>query len=112
VSGDWSYRNAANSAFIPLLSGGDETTPHVFTVEQSGATTAAARLNGGNSLGPISVYDTSAETRGLSLFSNQNDVYGSGLSGRFYGGTWINRALTTGERAALERWQSIRTLAA
>lgn len=84
--------------------------PHVLTVERQSAGAISGRANGADGFGfdphPASV------GAGLGLFTAVTGVFVSGLSGRFYGGAWINRPLTLTERAALERWQSIRTLAA
>lgn len=80
----------------------------IHTIEQQSTSSLSARTNGagGASIVP---WDDSGSPLGLALFSRRNTAWASGLPGRFFGGAWINRSLTTAERRAAEVWQAQRT---
>lgn len=84
--------------------GGDPTSTHVLTLEHSGfAGTLAGRYNGANA-GSLTPYNYTAETKGLAFFSRGNAAYSLGLDGRFYGGAFGTGALSSADRALLERY--------
>ncbi len=93
-----------SSAAFSSPHSGDPTGTHVLTLEHSGyAGTLAGRYNGANA-GSLTPYNYSAETKGLTLFSRDNDAYSLGLDGRFYGGAFGTGTLSSSDRALLERY--------
>lgn len=83
---------------------GNPTNTHVVTLEHSGyAGTLAGRYNGGGGAS-LTPYNYSAETKALALFSRSNTAWNTGLDGRFYGGAFGTGALTSTDRALLERY--------
>jgi hypothetical protein len=104
-------RNAAwwnsTGANYSILANGSCANPAVHTIERTAAPLISGRYNGaaGTPFAPFA----DAGTPGLVFFTSRNTSYNNGIAGRFYGGTWINRALTTGERRALEVWQAQKT---
>jgi len=98
---NWAWRNAA--ATFEVITSNGITSPHVLTIEQLNTNALQAALNGVQSAA-IVPWDDSAAIQGLALFTENNSLIVQPHDGRFYGGTWINRALTTTERANTETY--------
>lgn len=99
-------RDNGDTAWTEIAAGATNV-PHVMTVERLSNAAISGRRNGqaGTTIDPFE----DVNTAGLALFSSQNTVFNNGISGRFFGGAWINRNLTTAERRAAEVWQARRT---
>lgn len=83
-------------------------TTYVYGVESAAGGAHAnviGRVNGVNGTSRQH-FDDTVSAQGLALFSRDNTAFSIGMAGRFYGGVWINRALTTGERGNLELFQA------
>jgi len=91
------------SAYVDVTASAGNV-PHIVTVEQATATSLSARHNGNSEIGTVTIYDASAETKGLVLFSNKNDNWANGLDGRFYGGAWGVTPLTDDELSKSEKY--------
>ena len=92
---DWAWRNSGDTAHDKIT----ETNPsatHVLTIED--ATNIAARFNAASEISAFAPLDDSADAQGLALFSGSNGAASSVFDGRFYGGVWIDRAITAVER--------------
>lgn len=107
VSNKWIWYDS--SIAVAILSNSDTTNAHVATIEQASTVSLSLRFNGVADLPAIVPADDTAATQGLALFTNSNNSFGAGWNGRFYGGAWINRAVTTAERRALERYYAAKT---
>jgi hypothetical protein len=70
--------------------------------------TSASWINGSADWGSATDAAQTA-TNILALFSRENDAWGLGFDGRFYGGMWIDRDLTDAERITIEEFLSWRT---
>lgn len=109
ISSDWRYYTGAGAVGTLGLTG-NIAAPHALTVEQASLSAISARLNGvSGSAAERNPYDGSSPTRGLALFSRENDTYSFGLDGRFYGGLWTPGSLTSDVRALAERWVASKT---
>lgn len=103
-------RNAADNNYLAITSGGDLSAPCSVSIVSSSAGSLTAWINGGSSLGALSVYNGSSEASyGLALFVNQNDATattygGTTLAGRFYGGLFDATAFDSTDRATAEAY--------
>ena len=70
------------------LSNSGPETKNVVTIEQSGTNSISARYNGVQEIETQTPYDDSGATQGFALFSHNNIIFGAGIDGRFYGGSW------------------------
>lgn len=104
----YQYRNAANSAYVNITSSTTLSSAHVLTVEQASTASMTGGVNAANSVTTSDIYDDSGATQGLALFSGRNNVFVSGLAGRFYGGLWKPAAFTSSQRAIAEQWAALK----
>jgi hypothetical protein len=98
--------NSAQAAAGYLSSSDILNNLRVLTVEKTETTAMSGRINGVQEVAPIVPYNDTADGKVLSLFSNSGTSFSGGFGGRFYGGVWINRALTASERTNLEQANS------
>jgi len=97
---EW-YNSSGSFVSIATVSAG---TDHVLTIEQASTVSLSGRANGvtGSTITPAD--DSAAGNQGLALGSQSTSAGTNGLSGKFWGGVWIDRALTGAERAATEAY--------
>jgi len=86
VSNRWFWYDSAGGNMY--LSNSGPETKNVVTIEQSGTNSISARYNGVQEIETQTPYDDSGATQGFALFSHNNLIFGDGLDGRFYGGSW------------------------
>lgn len=94
-----------NSAVVNSRIGLDVDTTNlnrVICIEQLSTVSLRGRENGVDGVTLVPKDDTAAGTQALGLFSANPTSASLTHSGRFYGGVWINRAITAGERSYLE----------
>lgn len=94
ASGIWTWRNSSDAAEnITAAHGG---AIQVLTIKQTDATHLTGRMGGTGDI-EITPFDDSAGVKGLAFFSTSNaSASGSEpFDGNFYGGIFIDRAITT-----------------
>lgn len=97
----YDFRDTADTGFAAITTAATLTDKHVLTVEKA-TTSMTGRINSANQVTGAGVFDTSVQTRGLALFSQQNSSWANGTAGRFYGGYFGATALLTSQRHRLE----------
>lgn len=91
-----------DGGFLVSIGSGNPATVHVSTMEKTSATSVSGRYNGATGL--TATIQNDSGTRGLALFSGDNDAYMTGFAGRFYGGAWAPGTLTSAKRTTLEQY--------
>jgi hypothetical protein len=103
---EWRMLNES-TAYSALATGINDEAPRVYMVKAKPIATAAndtdSRMDGVDT-NSIERETTAGDGAGMALFSAQTSSYNTGTDALFYGGVFIDRAVTNAERDALEQY--------